>query len=85
MKMRTRGMIGQLFSMSADALRQLERDVETVINVLQPGPLGIVEHKYTNKEIVDAKTSTEKAIESWRQASLKRKMTQKVNSKLNNS
>lgn len=85
MKMRTKGLIGQLISKSADAFRQLERDVETVVNVLQPGPLGIVEHKYTNKEIVDAQASTEKAIESWRQASLKRKMTQKVNSKLDNS
>ncbi|GLJ14061.1 hypothetical protein SUGI_0225000 [Cryptomeria japonica] len=76
----TRRMLGQLVSMSAASLRQLERDMEVVIDVLQPGPLGVVEHKYSDHEIAEARSTTQKAIENWRQASLKRKTMQKSNS-----
>ena len=37
------------------SLRQVEQDVETVIHVLQPGPVGIVEHKFTDAEILEAR------------------------------
>eukprot|EP01018_Ginkgo_biloba_P008745 Gb_23223 [translate_table: standard] len=70
-----RRIFGQLVSISLTSLRKLEQDMETVINVLQPGPLGIIEHKFSNKEIVEARAATDEAIENWRQAFLKRKKT----------
>ena len=45
----------------------MERDVETVINVLQPGPIGILEHKFTDAEIREAQTTVRSAVENWRQ------------------
>ncbi|XP_047325918.1 uncharacterized protein LOC124929567 [Impatiens glandulifera] len=45
--------------------RQLENEVETVINVLQPGPLGIVEHKFTEQEIQQAKITVKRAVKNW--------------------
>ncbi|EMS51860.1 hypothetical protein TRIUR3_21713 [Triticum urartu] len=47
-------------------LGQVERDVETVINVLQPGPTGIVEHKFTDAEIREAKGTVRSAVQNWR-------------------
>lgn len=47
-------------------VRKLEHDVETVIRVLQPGPVGIVEHKFTNEEIRKASTVVRSAVENWR-------------------
>lgn len=47
-------------------LRQLEQEMETVINVLQPGPLGIIEHKFSAEEVRTAKATVEKAVENWR-------------------
>ncbi|EMS58987.1 hypothetical protein TRIUR3_20216 [Triticum urartu] len=49
--------------------RQVERDVETVINVLQPGPIGIVEHKFTDAEIREAQVTVRSAVEKWRRNS----------------
>ncbi|KAK9282110.1 hypothetical protein L1049_005022 [Liquidambar formosana] len=46
--------------------RQLEQEMETVINVLQPGPLGIIEHKFSAKEICEANATVAKAVENWR-------------------
>ncbi|XAR58468.1 hypothetical protein NMG60_11013870 [Bertholletia excelsa] len=46
--------------------RQLEQEMETVIKVLQPGPLGIVEHKFSAEEIREAKSTAKRAIENWR-------------------
>ncbi|KAH7676743.1 Aldehyde dehydrogenase N-terminal protein [Dioscorea alata] len=55
--------------------RQLEQDVETVINVLQPGPLGIVEHKYSATEVQAAKDTVHRAVETWRKnAALERSL-----------
>ncbi|KAF5937283.1 hypothetical protein HYC85_024789 [Camellia sinensis] len=34
--------------------RQLEQEMETVIKVLEPGPLGVVEHKFSAEEICEA-------------------------------
>ncbi|KAF8080555.1 hypothetical protein N665_0935s0014 [Sinapis alba] len=45
--------------------RQLEKEAETVINVLQPGPLGIIEHKFTAQEIRQAQATVCKAVENW--------------------
>lgn len=36
------------------AYRQIEREMEAVIWVLQPGPLGIVEHKFSAEEVNEA-------------------------------
>ncbi|XP_021612006.1 uncharacterized protein LOC110614693 isoform X4 [Manihot esculenta] len=46
--------------------RQLEQEMETVIKVLQPGPLGIVEHKFSSEELKEANATVHKAVENWR-------------------
>ncbi|MBA0716885.1 hypothetical protein Golax_004741 [Gossypium laxum] len=46
--------------------RQLEQEMETVIKVLQPGPLGIIEHKFSAEEIREANAMVRKAVENWR-------------------
>ncbi|XP_062145252.1 uncharacterized protein LOC133852500 [Alnus glutinosa] len=45
--------------------RQLEQEMETVVKVLQPGPLGIIEHKFSAEEISEANATVGKAIENW--------------------
>ncbi|KAL2535327.1 Uncharacterized protein Fot_16718 [Forsythia ovata] len=47
-------------------VRQLEQDMETVVKVLQPGPLGIIEHKFTAEEIHSANSTVKRAVENWR-------------------
>ncbi|AQK85136.1 uncharacterized protein [Zea mays] len=47
-------------------IRQVEQDVETVIHVLQPGPIGIVEHKFTDTEILEARATVKRAVDNWR-------------------
>ncbi|OQU77881.1 hypothetical protein SORBI_3009G117000 [Sorghum bicolor] len=47
-------------------IRQVEQDVETVIHVLQPGPIGIVEHKFTDAEILEARGTVKRAVDNWR-------------------
>ncbi|GKV12089.1 hypothetical protein SLEP1_g23286 [Rubroshorea leprosula] len=46
--------------------RQLEQEMETVIRVLQPGPLGIIEHKFSGEEIREANATVRRAVENWR-------------------
>ncbi|KAK4357288.1 hypothetical protein RND71_022898 [Anisodus tanguticus] len=46
--------------------RQLELDMETVVKVLQPGPLGIVEHKFSAEEIHKASDTVKQAVSNWR-------------------
>ncbi|KAI4304524.1 hypothetical protein MLD38_040020 [Melastoma candidum] len=46
--------------------RQFEQDVETVVRVLQPGPLGIVEHKFSADEIAEANAAVRRAVIAWR-------------------
>ncbi|WVZ07030.1 hypothetical protein V8G54_020376 [Vigna mungo] len=41
-------------------------EMETVIKVLQPGPLGIIEHKFSAEEIRKANTTVSKAVINWR-------------------
>lgn len=45
---------------------KLEQDMETVIKVLQPGPLGIIEHKFSPEEICKANSTVMTAVENWR-------------------
>ncbi|XP_035551386.1 uncharacterized protein LOC109008204 [Juglans regia] len=45
--------------------RQLEQEMETVIKVLQPGPLGIIEHKFSAEAIHEAHATVRKAVENW--------------------
>ncbi|ONH93818.1 hypothetical protein PRUPE_8G254700 [Prunus persica] len=47
--------------------RQLEQEMETVVKVLQPGPLGIIEHKFSAEEIRKANATVQRAVETWRQ------------------
>ncbi|RZC51928.1 hypothetical protein C5167_020357 [Papaver somniferum] len=46
--------------------RQVEQEMETVVGVLQPGPLGIIEHKFSAEEVRQAKSAVEKAVENWK-------------------
>lgn len=39
--------------------------METVIKVLQPGPLGIVEHKFSVDEIREANATVQRAVMNW--------------------
>ena len=40
--------------------------METVVKVLQPGPLGIVEHKFSAEEIREANATVKRAVDTWR-------------------
>lgn len=46
--------------------RKLEQEMETVVKVLQPGPLGIIEHKFSSEEIHKANATVSKAVANWR-------------------
>ena len=46
--------------------RQVEQEMETVVKVLQPGPLGIIEHKFSAEEITRANATVKKAVENWK-------------------
>ncbi|XP_021906686.1 uncharacterized protein LOC110821229 [Carica papaya] len=56
--------IGNAFPLSR-IFRQLEQEMETVVKVLQPGPLGIIEHKFSAKEIQEANATVRRAVENW--------------------
>lgn len=47
-------------------LRQLEQEMETVVKVLQPGPLGIVEHNFSSVEMRQANAIVRTAVDNWR-------------------
>ncbi|KAG6575853.1 hypothetical protein SDJN03_26492, partial [Cucurbita argyrosperma subsp. sororia] len=49
--------------------RQLEQEMETVIRVLQPGPLGIIEHKFSAEEMRRAQSTVGEAVNNWRRNS----------------
>ncbi|KAG7014388.1 hypothetical protein SDJN02_24565 [Cucurbita argyrosperma subsp. argyrosperma] len=49
--------------------RQLEQEMETVIRVLQPGPLGIIEHKFSAEEMRRAQSTVREAVNNWRRNS----------------
>ncbi|XP_071687266.1 uncharacterized protein [Rutidosis leptorrhynchoides] len=46
--------------------RQAEQEMETVVKVLQPGPLGIIEHKFSAEEIEKANAAVKRAVENWK-------------------
>ncbi|KAL4572099.1 hypothetical protein LXL04_018868 [Taraxacum kok-saghyz] len=46
--------------------RQFEHEMETVVRVLEPGPLGIIEHKFSGDEITKANSTVKKAVENWK-------------------
>ncbi|KAG8389439.1 hypothetical protein BUALT_Bualt02G0229600 [Buddleja alternifolia] len=48
------------------SVSQLEHDMETVVKVLQPGPLGIIEHKFSAEEIKRASSTVNRAVDNWR-------------------
>lgn len=45
--------------------RKLEQEMETVVKVLQPGPLGIIEHKFSAVEIRQANSTVDRAVKNW--------------------
>ncbi|OIW13355.1 hypothetical protein TanjilG_02875 [Lupinus angustifolius] len=47
-------------------IRQFEQEMETVVKVLQPGPLGIIEHKFSADEILKANATVSKAVANWK-------------------
>lgn len=54
--------------------RQLEQQMETVVKVLKPGPLGITEHKFSAEEIDKANATVKRAVQNWqRNAVMERK------------
>ncbi|XP_031259226.1 uncharacterized protein LOC116117324 [Pistacia vera] len=57
--------LGNAFPFSK-LFRQLEAEMETVVKVLQPGPLGIIEHKFSAEEIRHANATVNRAVENWR-------------------
>jgi 23S rRNA G2069 N7-methylase RlmK/C1962 C5-methylase RlmI len=40
--------------------------METVVKVLQPGPLGIVEHNFSAMEMRQANAIVRTAVDNWR-------------------
>ncbi|CAI9297190.1 unnamed protein product [Lactuca saligna] len=46
--------------------RQVEHEMEIVVKVLQPGPLGIIVHTFSAKEIAKANSTVKKAVENWK-------------------
>ncbi|KAJ0112309.1 hypothetical protein Patl1_01072 [Pistacia atlantica] len=56
---------GELYVLPVICL-QLEAEMETVVKVLQPGPLGITEHKFFAEEIRHANATVNRAVENWR-------------------
>lgn len=44
--------------------------METVIRVLQPGPLGIIEHKFSAEEMRRAQSTVREAVNNWRRNTL---------------
>ncbi|KAL4190988.1 hypothetical protein AMTRI_Chr07g78580 [Amborella trichopoda] len=73
---RMRSILGGIIFKTAASLRQLEQDMETVIKVLQPGPLGIVKHKFSDAEIHGAKVTIQKALENWQRNSHQERISQ---------
>nr|XP_043622330.1 uncharacterized protein LOC122593932 [Erigeron canadensis] len=57
--------IGSSFPFSR-FFRQAEQQMETVVKVLQPGPLGIVEHKFSAEEIEKANATVKRAVLNWK-------------------
>ena len=51
--------------------------METVVNVLQPGPLGIIEHKFSAAEVNEAKLSVDHAVSTWQKNSALEKLSRK--------
>ncbi|KAL3725446.1 hypothetical protein ACJRO7_030468 [Eucalyptus globulus] len=47
---------------------QLEQEAETVVRVLQPGPLEIIKHKFSTEEINEANATLRRAVEAWRRS-----------------
>ena len=39
-----------------------------MVKVLQPGPLGIIEHKFSAEETSDANATVRRAVENWRRS-----------------
>lgn len=67
-----RGFLWQFFSDRISSFKQWERDLGKVIEVLQPGPLGIVEHKFSDADISRAKDIARKAVQRWKDGNQKK-------------
>nr|KAJ0187044.1 hypothetical protein LSAT_V11C900476420 [Lactuca sativa] len=45
---------------------QVEHEMETMVKVLQHGPLGIIGHNFYAEEITKANSIVKKAVENWK-------------------
>lgn len=61
-----RGFLWQICFKGITSLKQFERDVARVIDVLHPGPLGITERKFSDTEIAEAHDNAERAVQRWK-------------------
>ncbi|BBN09549.1 hypothetical protein MPTK1_4g20640 [Marchantia polymorpha subsp. ruderalis] len=59
-------IVNEMARIASSALRHQERHVERVIEVLVPGPLGIVEHKFSHGELQSARAEVARAVERWK-------------------
>ncbi|CAM6103166.1 unnamed protein product [Calypogeia fissa] len=64
--------VDHLLKFALSSLRKRERELGTVIEVLRPGPLGIVEHKFSASELANARLVAARALEKWREEAAKR-------------
>lgn len=48
-------------------LRKREREIEKVVEVLRPGPLGVVELESSQGDLANARLVTARALEKWRE------------------
>ncbi|KAG6549241.1 hypothetical protein Mapa_009227 [Marchantia paleacea] len=60
-------ILNEMARLASSALRRQERHVERVIEVLIPGPLGIVEHRFSHEELQSARAEAARATERWKQ------------------
>ncbi|CAH1446593.1 unnamed protein product [Lactuca virosa] len=44
----------------------VEHEMETMVKVLEHGPLGIIEYKFYAEEIANANSTVKKAVENWK-------------------
>ncbi|KAL2630648.1 hypothetical protein R1flu_015334 [Riccia fluitans] len=67
-------LLGDILRFASSTLKKQEKQVEKVIEVLAPGPLGIVEHKFTHAEIESARAQAARACEKWSRAASRRQL-----------
>lgn len=57
----------QILRQAETTLRQRERELEEVIEVLRPGPLGAVAQRFSREELFQADADVARASLTWQQ------------------